>query len=253
MRVIGVTLEKIDRSIFRKPPLGCSIDWANVSQQAEQAMNDRTATPDPSQDFAITDPATARYFSDFHALPYLRPFLARECTVADAATQLQVTRQRMNYWVNKMLRAKLIGPVRTQTHAGRPVLVYRTTHDSFVLHFSQLPHATIEGLMDFLVGQWWWERFKRAFTRAWEPGLKQGRLRTYREGGVGTIEPLPQTPKVDEAIDNHWRVMMLKSEQVAQFRQELVGLIDRYSELIDPNAAETIIVHVGVVQEALRR
>jgi hypothetical protein len=201
----------------------------------------------------VSDAQTARFFSQFGALVYLRPFLARECTSVAAAEQLNISRQRMNYWVNKMLHAKLLRVVRHQEQGGHRTPVYRTVHDRMELPLSALPHATVEGLMDFLVGQWWWDRLKRAFTSAWDAGLARGSVRIYREGDKGTIEPLPRTSAVDDAIHNHWRVMTLKPAQVAQFRQELEAMIDRYDALSDVQAAETVLVHAAVIRESLNK
>jgi hypothetical protein len=199
--------------------------------------------------FVIEDRASTRFFSHFGALRYLRPFLARECGVADAAEQLSVSRQRMNYWVNKLLRARLIRRVRTDRSTGRPMAVYRTVHDRITLPLSALPHATIEGLLDFLVGQWWWERFKRAFSHAWQPGLKSGCVRVFREGENGAVEPLPQSSAVDEAIHNHWRQMNLTAEQVARFRSEMEELVERFYALSAADAEHTVLVHAAIVRE----
>jgi prephenate dehydrogenase len=140
-----------------------------------------------------------------------------------------------------------------EKRGGRLVPVYRTTHDSFVLHLSHLPHATIDALMDFLAGQWWWERFKSAYTRAWDAGLLKGRIRIFREGDSAIVDSLPETPQVDEAIHNHWRRMTLTKAQVARLREDMEQMLDEYSELINSESEETVVVHVAAVRESLRR
>jgi hypothetical protein len=216
-------------------------------------MTKPVVDPKPREDFRITERNTRGFFSRFGALVYLRPFLERECTAADAAQELKVSRQRMNYWINKMQRSGLIRRVGQQGDGARAVPVYRSTHDSFVVQMSDLPHASVEGLMDFLVGQWFWERFKRAFTHAWEAGLLDGRIRLYREAGGGIVEVLPNTPKVDEAVHNHWRTFRLDSADVRQLRDEMEQLLDRYAERVRPDAAELVLVHAAVQREEIKR
>jgi hypothetical protein len=105
----------------------------------EKVNNTNTAARveinDPEQAKLLTDPESFRYFA---------PFLARDCTVSQAAEELGCHLDTMLYRVNLFLKAGLLDVVGTEPRRGRPVKVYRSSADAYFIPFALTPFEDIE-------------------------------------------------------------------------------------------------------------
>src|SRR4051794_15550694 len=88
---------------------------------------------DPSSLHRVTDPDQAAIIADATRSRFLQPFPAREATVSDAAAQLGCTPNSTLYRVRRMTDAGLLRVVRVVRRAGRPMKVYRSVHDGYLV------------------------------------------------------------------------------------------------------------------------
>ncbi len=83
----------------------------------------------------LMDDAVARFF---------RPFLARDTTVGEAAAEVGCSPSTMLYRVRTFVRAGLLRVVQERPRAGRPIKVYRSSHDAYLIPYALTPFATLE-------------------------------------------------------------------------------------------------------------
>ena len=76
----------------------------------------------------IHDASTAQFFADFARIGRLEPFMLRECSLAEAAAQLGISKSLMGYWVKIMLERGLIA-VEKMLEPGRAGLVKAEVND----------------------------------------------------------------------------------------------------------------------------
>src|SRR5690554_4500150 len=92
----------------------------------------------------VRDERQARLLLDPESLRFFRPFLARERTVSQAASEVKCAPSVMLYRVGTFLRANLLQIVRKEPRRGRPIKIYRSTHDEYFIPYALSPHATLE-------------------------------------------------------------------------------------------------------------
>lgn len=100
---------------------------------------------DPAGLHPVTDPAQARIVADPTRSRFLHPFLGRERTVSEAAAELGCAADVMLYRVRRMLAASLLRITATRRRTGRPIKVYRSSHDGYfvpndAMHYDDLRH-----------------------------------------------------------------------------------------------------------------
>lgn len=92
----------------------------------------------------VTDPRAARILSDPDWIPWLEPFLGRVSGVAEAARRLGRPLDAMRYRVRRMEQAGLIEVAGERRRAGRPIRLYRSVSDGFVVPFEATPFVDLE-------------------------------------------------------------------------------------------------------------
>jgi hypothetical protein len=98
----------------------------------------------PTTPHAVEDVEQARLLSDPRNSRYFEPFLARDCTVSQAAKEMGCTLDTMLYRVKTFLQAELLNIVRTEPRRGRPINVYRSSADSYFIPFEVTPFEDVE-------------------------------------------------------------------------------------------------------------
>lgn len=173
----------------------------------------------------LADPAVLRYF---------RPFLARDMTVGAAAAEVGCPPDTMLYRVRTFLRAGLLRVVRSQPRAGRPIKVYRSSHDAYLIPFARTPHASLEEAFTAAYADIY-RRIARAQARrfarfSWEGNrlFRDGNGETWLEGASDAERTFdlddPDRPAgFDFALD----VDLTRAEADA-LQAELVALLRRY-------------------------
>src|SRR5437879_9706366 len=81
---------------------------------------------------------------DLSARQFLVPYLGRERSISQAASELGVSLSRMGYQTARLKETGLVVETRTQSRAGRPVRFYRSTADEYLIALEDLGQKSIE-------------------------------------------------------------------------------------------------------------
>lgn len=92
----------------------------------------------------INDSEQAKLLTGPESFRHFTPFLARDCTVSQAAKEIGCHVDTMLYRVNAFLKADLLKVVGTEPRRGRPVKVYRSSADAYFIPFVVTPFEDIE-------------------------------------------------------------------------------------------------------------
>lgn len=79
----------------------------------------------------VTDQRQARLLTDPRSAAFIYPFLARERSAAEAAAEASCPITTMAYRIRVLLDAGLLQVTATRPRAGRPVTLYRSSHDAY--------------------------------------------------------------------------------------------------------------------------
>lgn len=112
--------------------LGSLLEMKQANSGREKA---RVEIKDAEQARLLSDPESFRYFS---------PFLARDCTVSQAAKELGCNVDTMLYRVKTFVEAGLLKIVETENRRGRPIKVYRSSADAYFVPFAVTPFDDVE-------------------------------------------------------------------------------------------------------------
>jgi PAS domain-containing protein len=104
-------------------------------KQANYGREARVEIKDREQARLLTNPESFRYFE---------PFLARDCTVSQAAKELGSKVDTMLYRVKTLGKAGLLKVVETQSRRGRSVKIYRSSADEYYIPFEITPFEDVE-------------------------------------------------------------------------------------------------------------
>jgi hypothetical protein len=92
----------------------------------------------------IKDAEQARILLDPKSFRFFGPFLARDCTASQAASELHCHVDTMIYRIKTFLRAGLLKVVKTQSRRGRSMKVYRSSAEAYFLPFGVTAYQDIE-------------------------------------------------------------------------------------------------------------
>jgi hypothetical protein len=92
----------------------------------------------------IQDPEQARLLSNPESLRYFEPFMARDCTISQAAKEVKCNVDTMLYRVKIFVKTGLLKVVETQSRRGRSVKVYRSSADEYYIPFEITPFEDVE-------------------------------------------------------------------------------------------------------------
>lgn len=99
---------------------------------------------EPTSRLEVKDPEQARLLTEPEGFRYFAPFLARACTVSQAAKELGCNVDTMLYRVKIFVEAGLLQIVETEHRRGRPIKVYRSSADAYFVPFAVTPFEDIE-------------------------------------------------------------------------------------------------------------
>ena len=164
---------------------------------------------------------------------HLSPFMDQECSLAEAAQVLEISKSRMSYWVNKLLEMGLIEVLRIEKRGKHRVPIYRSVAEVFRVPLTLIPLTSGESLLEV-------QRLK--FDQQLEESLIQvGRMnpqnwhiRFSLEGTFWRLDLLPNDrDKESLELVNEWGRLRLSKAQAKTFRQELMALVKRYSNITE--------------------
>ena len=92
----------------------------------------------------VTDPRAATLLSDPDWVPWIEPFLGRTRSIAEVAAELGRPLDAVRYRVRRLHEAGVLEIVGQRKRAGRPIRLYRTVADGFVVPFEATPFVDLE-------------------------------------------------------------------------------------------------------------
>jgi hypothetical protein len=185
----------------------------------------------------IKDAEQARLLTNPESFRYFEPFMARDCTVSQAAKEVKCKVDTMLYRVNLFLNAELLKVVKTQARRGRSVKVYRSSADTYYVPFEVTPFEDVEAFFrksrkandDILI-----PRFAKIIRQTGREGRliyrdDKGEVWTSSAGsledifvGLGNTEKLEQRLQQKRQIgENSSDILWLTEEEARDFVMEL--------------------------------
>jgi hypothetical protein len=192
----------------------------------------------------VKDMEQARLLSSPESLRFFEPFVARDCTVSQAAKEVKCNVDTMLYRVNLFLKAELLRVIKTQSRRGRSVKVYRSSADAYYIPFEITPFEDVEAFFrksrkandDILI-----PRFARAVRQVGREGRMiyrddKGEVWTSSAGGLNDVfVGLGDTQKLEQRLrekqqmaENSSDILYLTEEEARDFVVELYKVWGKY-------------------------
>lgn len=203
-------------------------------------LSSKTRTADlPLGTHVVSDPKAAAFLSDPEYNSYFCPFLEREVTLSEVASELNVPLNKLHYWVTKMLDLGLVRVIRSRKRAGRAVRYYSAVAPAFFVPFAAIPAESFEAqlTLEDVSRQ---RRLSSAHARArGELPLRYGTLIARMNGAYSgiRIEPFPKR-RFDDLTLNVWLERPFCAEDARALLVELRALEERYSGLPEPKRGQ---------------
>jgi hypothetical protein len=179
----------------------------------------------------VDDPDTAAFICDGEKTKYLAPFIGKDCTLAEAAAQLNLTKSHTSYWLNQLLKLGLIFEKHTEKRGRYLVPVYRAVAETFTVPLERVPAQSDEAILKLSMGDfddrsiYSLVRCARTYADGWHVCLKL-------ENGRSWLHIIPKSGDTETArILNTWGKLELTPEQATAMRGELKGVFQKYLEL----------------------
>jgi hypothetical protein len=195
----------------------------------------------------IDSPQSAQFFTHAINVDYLTPFVRGEKSLAEAAQELSISKNRMNYWVKKLLELHLIQVVRFEKRARHRVSIYQATADRFVVPVGLLPTDSDEDIFQLAAFE---ERVKHSLADFKNTYMQDWQLHYELVNGraILTIKP-PGGSKEDLKVLNSWGQLTLTEAQAKTFRREINRIIERYAKASQKNQGESFLYKMIIVKE----
>jgi hypothetical protein len=186
----------------------------------------------------------AKLLTNPESLRFFEPFIARDCTVSQAAKEVKCKVDTMLYRVNLFVKAKLLNVVKTQSRRGRSVKVYRSSADTYYIPFEITPFEDVEAFFrksrkandDILL-----PRFAKAIRQIGREGRMiyrndKGEVWTSSAGGLDDVfVGLEDTEKLEQRLkqkhqmaENSADILYLTEEEARDFVLELYRVWGKY-------------------------
>lgn len=177
----------------------------------------------------VTDAAAIGRLLNPRSLLFLVPYLASNCSISQAATELDVSIARMSYQTKKLEAAGLIAPVATRNRAGRAQVIYRSIADEFTIRLADVGTGDLEA---FLLDSE--ELFRTALARGLvatmasvhDPANISLRLRPSPHGGID-FEPITAAGRAVHEVTpsfTSWMTLGLSSNEADELHQDILEL-----------------------------
>jgi DNA-binding MarR family transcriptional regulator len=191
----------------------------------------------------------AKFFTHAINVDHLNPFVAGEKSLSQAAEELGISKNRMNYWVKKLLELNLIAVVRVEKRGRHRVTVYRSTADVFIVPVELLPTNSDEDIFQLATFE---EKVKRSLADFKNAYMKDWQLRYQLFNGMALlkIEP-PENRSEDLKVVNSWGQLNLSEQQAEAFRRDLEQVLERYAKQAQNNGGKSFLYRMVVVEEEL--
>jgi DNA-binding transcriptional regulator GbsR (MarR family) len=197
----------------------------------------------------IDTPLAARFFTHAINVDYLTPFVVGEKSLAETAQELNISKNRMNYWVNKLLELNLIYTVRVEKRGRHRVCIYRATADVFVVPVELLPTDSDEDIFQLATFE---QKVKHSLADFKNTYMKDWQLRYQLLNGTASlkIEP-PENRREELKVVNSWGQLNLSEQQAEAFRRDLERVLERYAKQAHNNQGKSFLYKIILVEEGL--
>jgi hypothetical protein len=196
----------------------------------------------------ITDASTAAFLCNTESLRHLAPFLARENTLRDAATSLGISQQRMSYWINKLIRLKLITFVSFEKRGRHRASVYRSTYDEFSVPLSAVNETVALDLLHAIQGQRF-VQLQRSIARNFSKRSRNAQLRICRsESGPFYRVENPNDPNDLFGLTSEFRPLQLDADEIAELHREVRELAKRWMDRSSAEKQSAVLLYCGVAE-----
>ena len=207
--------------------------------------------PDSPSPLTVVTAEAAELLTDPLKQRYLEPFLARDCTVAQAARELGVTANSLLYRVKLLQAAGLLRVVREVPRAGRTLKVYRSVADAFYVPFALTKAETLEALflkLDTPLQTLFYQNVAYVMAQTeteigltvWRAG--EADVRTRISGGLGALFD-PLRPDVPSVLPFWSPEVWLEPGDAKALLRELIDLIGRYHHR---GGRQRYLLHLGL-------
>ncbi len=191
----------------------------------------------PTSETQIADRETALFLINSSKSVFLRPFMAAEISLAEAAKLLGVGKTKMSYWITRLLEMQLIAVVRVEKRGRYQSPIYRSCADTFTFPLELVPVESDEAMLAIHQSGFWFEVYRslsvsaRQHTAGWH-------VRIQQMTGVLRTDILPSSDDLEDGrICNYWGKLYLEVDQAREMRAELRAVMERYAPLANANSA----------------
>jgi DNA-binding transcriptional ArsR family regulator len=203
--------------------------------------------PTPIRERQIDLPEIAAFLVNRTSVRYLHPFMHQERSLAEAAQFLEISKSRMGYWLKKLLEMNLIRLVRTEKRGKHRVPVYTATAEVFIMPIELIQPDADENLLSLNAKDF--ERSaKRSLLHTARMSSDRWNVRFSFIDGTGKLDVVPVGDDIEEIV-NHWGRLQFSAPQAKLFRQELLGLVERFVQA-SSSKGKRYLYKIMMVEEA---
>lgn len=189
------------------------------------------------QPWTVSDPRVATLLTRPAHFRNLAPFLGRAIAASEAAREIEVSLQKLKYWIERALEVGLLVPAGHRLERGRKVNLFRTRADILFLPAAITSEGTLESLAKFWTDPWndvFMRTVARVFARAGVEGLRIARNATGQVDGVLALSANHDIDWSDPALppmSGGWELnLRLDIDDARQLQQELRAIYARYAQ-----------------------
>ncbi|MDO5535833.1 MAG: helix-turn-helix domain-containing protein [Propionibacteriaceae bacterium] len=176
----------------------------------------------------VTSPEQAAILVNPVRSRFLHPFLGRDCTVSDAASQLGVSVNTMLYRVRRMVARDLLEVVRVVPRPGRAVKVYRSKHTGYLVPVDAMRYDDLRHRVDAqgrVLAQQLARDYTDVLTNAPADGVRI--LARNAAGDVWTTDLAPAANHRGQPVHFSDVTVQLTREEATELRQLLLHATTR--------------------------
>ncbi len=198
----------------------------------------------------ITHAEAALFLVDRYKSGFVAPFLGRECSLAEAASSRGVSKSRMSYWVNQMLKLGLIQVERVEKRSRYKVPIYRSVADAFVFPIELIPAESDEALLALQFGDFF-QRVLRSLSYTGRKNASGWHVRVERQRDHVWVRMLPEAGNAEAAkLMSDFGRVYLSDAQAAEMRQEMRAVLERFVRISDKQTGKSHLFYFLAVGEA---
>jgi hypothetical protein len=193
----------------------------------------------------VKDPRAAAFLIDPVSSEHLAPFMVGEKSLAQAAAELGISKSRMSYWVNKLLKFDFIRVVRVEKQGKHHASIYRSSAEVFIVPLDTL---TTDPNKDVFESAPFERAIKRSLVHFKHEALRGRHIRYGRENENVVLDVLPRQATKPEMVDQWGRVELTKA-QAKLFYQEMNRLFEKIMQASSDKQGEKYLFKLVLVEQ----